>query len=45
MVLQPNFWASADYSNEIIFDAALLVSDEAIEISGEYTMDLDLVYT
>ena len=45
MVLQPNFWASADASTEFGFDTNLLISDEAININGEFSYDLDLFYT
>lgn len=45
MVLQPNFWASADASSDLKFDTDLLISDEAININGEFSYDLDLFYT
>ena len=45
MVLQPNFWISADASTELVFDTELLISDEAININEEFSYDLDLFYT
>lgn len=45
MVLQPNFWASADASSDLGFDSDLFISDEAININGEFSYDLDLFYT
>ena len=46
MVLQPNFWESADASTEFEFYDSILVSDEAVEIiENAFSYDLDLVYT
>ena len=45
MVLQPNFWASADASDQFNFIESLIISDEVINIDGDYTSDLDLIYT
>lgn len=45
MVIQPNFWTSADASSEFVFNEGLLVPDEAVNIDGEYSYDLDLFYT
>ena len=45
MVLQPNFWSSADASTDLVFEEGLLVSDEAVDIEGEFSFDLDLFYT